>query len=312
MVNSLVIGTRGSKLALWQAEYTAATLRRLHPGLEVTLQIISTKGDRVLDRALSAVGDKGLFVTELEQALEAGAIDLAVHSCKDMPSAQPPALVLAAFPERADPRDALVLPGGSSLDDLPLGAVVGSSSLRRASQLAALRPDLHIRTVRGNVDTRLRKLHDGEYDALILACAGLDRLGLSAHISARIAPEQMLPAVAQGALAIETRADDARTRALLAPFDHAPTRACVLAERALLRRLEGGCQVPIAAYAELLADGALRLRGLVGSLDGTTLVRAEQHGDVAAPEALGYAVAEALLADGGAALLDAVRSGVAS
>jgi hydroxymethylbilane synthase len=303
---SLVIGTRGSKLALTQSETVAAELRRLHPDLTVELQIISTKGDRILDRALSAVGDKGLFVTELEQALSAGQIDLAVHSCKDMPSFQPDDLVLAAFPERADPRDAVVLPGGGTLDDLKPGAIVGSSSLRRACQLQALRPDLDVRNVRGNVDTRLRKLHDGEYDALILACAGLDRLGLSEQISQRIAPELMLPAVAQGALAIETRKHDSATRALLEPLDDAATRAPVLAERALLRSLEGGCQVPIAAYAELTGQ-TLRMRGLVGTLDGQTIMRAELSGPAADPVGLGTALAERLLADGAAAILDALR-----
>lgn len=307
MGKALVIGTRGSKLALVQAEWAAAELRRQHPGLEVRLEIISTKGDRVLDRALSAVGDKGLFVTELEQALQAGTIDLAVHSCKDMPSFQPPDLVLAAFPERADPRDALVVPGGGSLDALRHGAVVGSSSLRRACELRAQRPDLDVRNVRGNVDTRLRKLHDGEYDALILACAGLDRLGLSTHIAERLAPEQMLPAVAQGTLAIEARTDDAVTCELLQPLDHGPTRAMTLAERALLRSLEGGCQVPIAAFAQLTGE-ELHIRGLVGSLDGTVVVRAEVRGSVADPEALGRELAVRLLAGGAQPLLDALRS----
>lgn len=307
MDNRLVVGTRGSKLALTQAEMVAADLRRLHPGLTVDLTIISTKGDRILDRALSAVGDKGLFVTELEQALSEGSVDLAVHSGKDLPSFQPADLVLAAFPQRADPRDALIVPGGGRLDDLKPGAVVGSSSLRRACQLQALRPDLVIRNVRGNVDTRLRKLHDGEYDALILACAGLDRLGLAEHISQRIEAEQMLPAVAQGALAIEARKDDPRTRELLAVLDHAETRAAVLAERALLRRLEGGCQVPIAAFGEVTGS-TLRLRGLVGSLDGRQIVRAELTGNVAEPEALGAALAEELLTLGAQSILEEIRA----
>jgi hydroxymethylbilane synthase len=305
--SSLVVGTRGSKLALTQSEMVASELRRLHPGLEVRLQIISTKGDRILDQALSAVGDKGLFVTELEQALSAGEVDIAVHSCKDMPSFQPADLVLAAFPRRADQRVALVLPVGGSLDSLPAGSVVGSSSLRRACQLHALRPDLDVRNVRGNVDSRLRKLHDGEYDALILACAGLDRLGLATHISQRIDTVLMLPAVAQGALAIEARRDDLATHALLQPLDDAATRVAVLAERALLRRLEGGCQVPIAAYAEPAGDG-LRLRGLVGTLDGQTIVRGELSGATDEAELLGVALAEQLLLDGASAILEALRS----
>ena len=311
-MKKLILGTRGSRLALAQSELMAATLRALHPGLEVALQVISTKGDRVLDVALSAVGDKGLFVKELEQALLDHQVDLCVHSCKDLPSQLPAGLVLAAFPERADPRDVLVVgdketrrqgdketrrqgdketrrqgdketPDGAdgrslspglpvSLSVLPQGALVGTSSLRRASQLRAVRPDLELRDVRGNVDTRLRKLAAGQYDALVLAAAGLDRLGLvgaggrvesdgAAFVAQPIPAALMLPAVAQGTLAIECRANDASTLALLAPLDHAATRVATLAERAFLRRLEGGCQVPIAAYATV--DGGHRGRWTV-------------------------------------------------
>lgn len=344
----LVLGTRGSKLALAQSEMMAAALRAAHPGLTVDLQIIVTKGDRVLDVALSAVGDKGLFVKELEQALLSHAVDLCVHSCKDLPSQIPDGLALAAFPERADARDILVMPdkakgegqegeGSAPLpftfDLLPSNARVGTSSLRRASQLRAIRPDLELRDVRGNVDTRLRKLAEGQYDALILAAAGLDRLGLTAGVADgaafaavddqfvawRIPPATMLPAVAQGILAIECRADDAETRRLLAALDHAPTRAAALAERAFLRRLEGGCQVPIAAYAEgkrqkvegktFADEGApyeLHLSGLIASLDGGTIVCGERGGDPDEAEAIGAALAEDLLAQGGEEILAAI------
>jgi hydroxymethylbilane synthase len=316
----LTLGTRGSKLALAQSQLMADTLRAAHPGLEVELQIITTKGDRVLDVALSAVGDKGLFVKELEQALLAREVDLCVHSCKDLPSLVPDGLTLAAFPERASPLDVLVTPGdaGAGLDGLRHGAVVGTSSLRRASQLRALRPDLELRDVRGNVDTRLRKLAEGQYEALVLAAAGLDRLGLvgaggrlvsdgHSFLARPIPAAQMLPAVAQGTLAIECRADDAPTLALLATLDHAPTRAAALAERAFLRRLEGGCQVPIAAHAAL--DGAgLTLHGLVASLDGATIVRGELAGGTADAEALGTALAERLIAAGAGEILAALAT----
>jgi hydroxymethylbilane synthase len=341
----LILGTRGSKLALVQSETVAAELRAAHPGLEVELKMISTKGDRVLDVALSAVGDKGLFVKELEQALLDKEVDLCVHSCKDLPSELPEGLTLAAFPQRADVRDALVLrahdKGTGAQEDrgtgafvaLNTGAVVGTSSLLRASQLRALRPDLELRDVRGNVDTRLRKLADGQYDAIVLAAAGLARLGLWDAVSdsftmdglsfgiVPIAPELMLPAVAQGVLAIEARADDATTLGLLAALDHAPTRVAALAERGFLRRLEGGCQVPIAAYAECEMHqvdsfdfSALRLRGLISSLDGLTIYRGERTGEPrtaqpAAAEAFGAALAAELLAQGAGAILDGIRVG---
>jgi hydroxymethylbilane synthase len=325
MDTRLVLGTRGSRLALAQSEMIAAQLRSLHPGLTVELQVISTKGDRVLDVALSAVGDKGLFVKELEQALLADEVDFCVHSCKDLPSQIPAGLTLAAFPERADPRDVLVVPAHSLAPDLPLalsalrqGAIVGTSSLRRGCQLRALRPDLELRDVRGNVDTRLRKLAEGQYEALILATAGVARLGLLgegglvvsdgvAFQAYPIPTELMLPAVAQGTLAIECRADDAQTLALLAPLDHGPTRATALAERAFLRRLEGGCQVPIAAHATL-AEGRVALRGLVGSLDGVAVVRGELEGDLGDAERLGVDLAEELVANGAGDILAALAT----
>jgi hydroxymethylbilane synthase len=316
---TLVIGTRGSKLALTQSEQIAALLRAAHPGLTVELQIISTKGDRILDVALSAVGDKGLFVKEIETALLAHEVDLAVHSCKDMPSMLPDGLTLAAFPKRVDPRDALVLPlthaapstvaTGNPLDLLPQGATVGTGSLRRACQLQALRPDLQLRDVRGNVDTRLRKLDEGQYDAIILATAGLSRLGLRQRISCPLPPEVMLPAVAQGTLAIEARSADSVTLDRLGVLDDPATRVAALTERAFLRRLEGGCQVPIAAHAALDAvqSGMLRLSGLVGALDGSVMVRGEKTGDADDPEGLGLALAEELLVRGAGDLLAAIR-----
>ncbi len=314
----VLLGTRGSALARVQSEWVARALRTAVPDLEVELRIISTTGDRVLDVALSAVGDKGLFVKELEQALLAGEVDLCVHSAKDMPTVTPDGLVLAAFPVRADPRDALVVRDaaiGADLKTLPAGARVGTSSLRRTSQLRHHRPDLQLSDVRGNVDTRLRKLASGQYDALILAAAGLRRLGLwdgtpGAQIGDAVVypldPEVMLPAVAQGILAIEIRADDAATWSLVATLDDPVARSAALAERALLRRLEGGCQIPVAAHA-VVTDAGLHLRGMIGSLDGSTLVFAEQTGDPAQPEALGVAVAELLLVRGGEAILKTIR-----
>jgi hydroxymethylbilane synthase len=317
MTRPVIIGTRGSKLALVQAEQVAADLRRLHPGLDVELRIISTQGDRVLDVPLSQVGDKGLFVKEIEVALLQGEVDLAVHSGKDLPSLLPDGLMLAVFPHRVDPRDALVLPRSvdssnipASLDVLPQGAVVGTSSLRRACQLRALRPDLDLRDVRGNVDTRLRKLDEGQYDALVLASAGLQRLGLGERISARLPTDVMLPAVAQGALAIEARTDDSHTLNLLSVLDDRETRIAVLAERACLRRLEGGCQVPIAVYTEVQSQASsFMLRGLVGAVDGSVVVRDEHTGSVDDPEAAGLALAEKLLSQGAANLLTEEHTG---
>ncbi|MFO0747612.1 MAG: hydroxymethylbilane synthase [Myxococcota bacterium] len=307
----LRIGSRGSKLALWQAEHIRDRLAAF-PGVdEVTLTIIKTTGDRVQDVALSQVGGKGLFTKEIEEALLAKTIDLAVHSMKDMPSQLPAGLVLAAVPERADPRDAWIVPhGGPSIgwDDLPAGAVVGTSSLRRAAQLRALRPDLSIVALRGNVDTRLRKLDEGVdgMRAIVLACAGLRRLGWGDRIDRAIPIDVMLPAVGQGALAIEARGDDGAVLDLLVEaLDHAPTQLETLAERAFLARLEGGCQVPIAGHATLDASGAsLHLRGFVGREDGSAVVRGEIHGVASRAPALGEELAERLLAQGARALLD--------
>ena len=297
----VVVGTRGSKLALAQTELVRAALHDAHPDLRVAVEQITTRGDLVLDRPLSAIGDKGLFVAEIEQALREGRIDLAVHSAKDLPSDLPPDMALAAFPRRADPRDVLVARDGCRLADLPAGARVGTSSLRRACQLRHLRPDLQIVDLRGNVDTRLRKLHEGQYDAIVLAAAGLDRLGIAGQATEWLTPEVMLPAVGQGALAIEVRAGDQRILDLLAPLDNAATRDTMAAERAFLAGIGGGCQVPIGAYARL--DGStLTLTAMIGARDGR-VVRGTSHGPVEDAAALGERLAEELLNEGGRALL---------
>jgi hydroxymethylbilane synthase len=301
----VVIGTRASKLALAQTGLVHAALVQAHPGLQVTIEHITTKGDVVQDRPLSAIGDKGLFVGEIEHALRAGRIDLAVHSAKDLPSVLPDDMLLAAFPQRADVRDALIARDGWRLAELPHGAKVGTTSLRRACQLRALRPDLQVENLRGNVDTRLRKLDEGQYDAIVLAAAGLHRLDLGARITEYLDPTVMLPAGAQGALALEVRAGDHASAALVAPLDDPATRTAVLAERALLARIGGGCQTPIGAYAQIRGR-TLTLAGMIGTSDGR-MVRGERSGPAADPIALGAALADELLANGGQALLEASR-----
>jgi hydroxymethylbilane synthase len=305
----LVVGTRGSALALWQTEHVVERLRAVARDLQVEVRTIQTLGDEVRDRALARVGGKGLFVKEIEAALLAEEIDLAVHSLKDMPTQLPEGLSLAAILERADPRDALVVADGTGdLESLPPGARVGTSSLRRQAQLLALRPDLRVVDVRGNVDTRLRKLRDGQADALILATAGLVRLGRAEAIGQILPAGRMLPAVGQGALCVEVRSDDERTRALVGQLDHRATRQATDAERAFLRRLEGGCQVPIGAYAEV-SGGTLHLRGLVASVDGSRLLRDEIRGPAGQGVRLGVELAEQLLAAGAAALLQEIERG---
>ena len=304
----VVIGTRGSALALWQSRFVAERLRAATPTLDIHVETIQTRGDLVRDRALSQVGGKGLFVKEIENALLAGEIDLAVHSLKDMPTEQPEGLTLGAILERADPRDALVARGGGDLDSLPPGARVGTSSLRRRAQLLAARPDLQLLDLRGNVDTRLRKLREGRYDAVVLAVAGLVRLGHADVISQVLPLALMLPAVGQGALCIEVRADDGATRELIAALDHPPTRRAAQAERAFLRRLEGGCQVPIGAYAQV-QQGVLHLQGLIAALDGSRLVRDQVRAPVDEAARVGVVLAERLLAGGGAEILAEVRGG---
>ncbi|MEO6593448.1 MAG: hydroxymethylbilane synthase [Planctomycetota bacterium] len=300
------IATRRSALALWQAEHVAARLRDLHADLHVELVPLSTRGDEILDRSLADIGGKGLFLKELEVAMLDGRAEMAVHSAKDIPTELDPPFVLAAILERADPFDALVSRNGNGLDALPLGARVGTSSLRRQLQLIARRPDLVAVDLRGNVGSRLAKVDTGEIDAAILACAGLERLGFGARIAERLVAPDWLPAAAQGALAIECRSDAADIAALVAPLAHASTMLCVTAERTITRALEGSCQVPIAAYAEL-AGNTMHLTGWVGSqrtgqsLRATAQTSVLSHRDA---EALGAQVAQALLSSGARALLD--------
>ena len=302
MKKTLRIATRKSPLALWQSEHVATLLRQAHPGLEVELVPLSTKGDEILDRALSAIGGKGLFLKELEVAMQRGEADCAVHSLKDVPMELEPGFALPAVLERADYADAFVSNLHRDLAALPQGACVGTSSLRRKAQLRALRPDLELRDLRGNVNTRLAKLDAGEYDAIVLACAGLQRLGLDERIRGRLQAPEWLPSPAQGAIAIECRDDDPQLASLLAALDHAPTRTCVEAERAMNRALHGSCHVPVAALAQLQGN-ALVLQGLVGDAGTGRLVRAEASGPAHAPGSLGGEVAQMLLARGAGALL---------
>jgi hydroxymethylbilane synthase len=304
-VTTLRIATRKSPLAMWQAEHIKARLEALHPGLVVELVTFTTQGDKILDVPLAKIGGKGLFVKELEVAMLDGRADIAVHSMKDVPMEFPEGLELGIICERENPHDAFVSNTYKSIDELPQGAVVGTSSLRRQCQIQQQRPDLIIKSLRGNVQTRLSKLDAGEFDAIILAAAGLLRMEMHDRIASFIPAEQSLPAGGQGALGIEWRANDSAIHELLKPLHDDKTAACVLAERALNRRLQGGCQVPIAAYAEL--DGnALSLRGLVGSVDGKTMLRTAKSGLAADAEAMGIAAAEDLLAQGAGAILSAV------
>jgi hydroxymethylbilane synthase len=295
------IATRRSPLAKWQANHVAGLLRAREPGLEVALHELVTRGDTILEVSLAEVGGKGLFVKEIEDALLARQAEIAVHSMKDLPAVLAPGLVVAAVPVREDPRDALCSPRWRTLAALPQGARVGTSSLRRAAQLRVLRPDLRTEVVRGNVETRLRKA-SAELDAVVLAYAGLRRLGLAERATQVFSPDEMLPAVAQGALALEARADDAETLDRLAPLEDADTRVRIEAERALLRRLEGGCQVPIAGHA-VVTGGTVTLRALVASVDGTRVIRGQESGPTGAAAAIGEALAEEMLAQGAAALV---------
>ena len=299
---TLKIATRKSPLALWQANFVKDRLEALHPQLQVELVPMSTQGDKILDTPLAKVGGKGLFVKELETAMLEGRADIAVHSMKDVPVEFPEGLGLHTICEREDPRDAFVSNRFGQIDELPQGAVVGTSSLRRQCQLRAARPDLVIRDLRGNVNTRLAKLDAGEYDAIILAAAGLKRLEMAHRITAFIEPEQSLPANGQGAVGIECRLDDHELHALLAPLEHPETRIRVLTERAMNRALQGGCQVPIGAYA-LVQGEEVWLRGLVGSPDGSRVIRDEIRGPLADGEALGHTLAQRLLADGADVIL---------
>ena len=300
------IATRRSALAKWQAHHVSGLLTAREPGLEVQLLELMTRGDRILDVPLAEVGGKGLFVKEIEDALLRGDAQIAVHSMKDLPAVEPPGLVIAAVPVREDPRDALVS-HGKKLAELPRGARVGTASLRRSAQLQAMRPDLRIETIRGNVATRLRKIDEG-FDAVVLAHAGLRRLGLTDKVAQVFSIEEMLPAVAQGALAIEARQDDAETLRRLSPLEDRATRIQVEAERGFLRRLQGGCQVPIAGHAEVKGD-VVRLRGLVANLDGTVIIRGERAGPVAEAARVGDELADELLARGAGEILSTIEKG---
>ncbi|MET0580558.1 MAG: hydroxymethylbilane synthase [Pseudoxanthomonas sp.] len=291
------IATRKSPLALWQTEHVAARLRQAHPQLEVSLVPMSTRGDDVLDRSLAAIGGKGLFLKELEHAMLRGEADCAVHSLKDVPMELDPPFMLSAILERADAADAFISNRHASIEDLPQGARVGTSSLRRQAQLRARRPDLHLLDLRGNVNTRLAKLDAGEYDAIVLACAGLDRLGFGQRVRVRLAAPDWLPAPAQGAIALECKAEDRELHDLLMALDHPITRLCVEAERAMNLALHGSCHVPVAAQARLEGESLL-LQGLVGSAAEGRVVRASVQGDRGTHLALGQALAGKLLALG--------------
>lgn len=304
---TLKIATRQSPLALWQANYVKDRLQQLYPDLTIELVPMVTKGDVILDSPLAKIGGKGLFVKELENALLNKKADIAVHSMKDVPMQFPEGLGLAVICQREDPRDAFVSHSYRTFAELPQGAVVGTSSLRRQCQLKALRPDLDIRSLRGNVGTRLSKLDNGDYDAIILASAGLIRLGLADRIASFIDVEQSLPAAGQGAVGIECRTDDMQVQALLAPLADAETTYCVRAERAMNNHLQGGCQVPIGGYA-VLQQGQLYLRALVGDIDGSRIIRAEGKSAVENAEVLGVKIAEQLLAQGADKILQAIYS----
>lgn len=298
MSDTIRIATRTSPLAMWQAEHVAHRLQQIHPGLQIEMVGMVTRGDKILDSPLSKIGGKGLFVKELELGMLEGSADIAVHSMKDVPMEFPEGLHLPIIMEREDPRDAFVSNRYGNLDELPEDAIVGTSSLRRQTQIRARYPHLQIKDLRGNVNTRLAKLDNGEYDAIILAAAGLIRLEFQSRITAYLSTEQSLPAIGQGAVGIECRRNDLRVENLLAPLLHPETAVRVRAERAMNHRLNGGCQIPVAGFAELV-DGNLRLRGLIGFPDGSALYSCEKTGCVVDPNALGIEVAENLLAQGG-------------
>ena len=303
----LTIGTRGSKLALWQADWVKARLQDLHPDLTVRLEVIKTRGDKILDVPLAKVGGKGLFVKEIEEALLDGRVDLAVHSMKDMPAEIPSGLIIGPVPDREDPRDVLVSRGNRILDELPQGCRVGTSSLRRAAQLRRLRPDIHVVPLRGNLETRLRKLDQGQMAATILAAAGIRRMGYQERIAEAFDPRRMLPAVAQGALCIEMRQNDPDVKSLVAPLNHEKTRTVVMGERAFLNRLQGGCQVPIAGHGSIDND-IFTLTGLVADLDGKSVIQETTSGPADQAEAMGTALADKLIKAGARKILDALQN----
>lgn len=303
----LKIGTRGSRLALWQAEWVKAALEAEHPGLSVALEIIKTKGDKILDVPLAAVGGKGLFVKEIETALMEGGIDLAVHSMKDMPAEIPLGLCIDAVPLRESPADVLISKNGDTFLDLKPGARIGTASLRRGAQLLYARGDVEIVSLRGNLDTRLKKLESEGLDAIVLAAAGVIRLGLKERISEYLDPEIMLPAVGQGALCIEIRANDPAVSQLLMPLDHPDTHVAIIAERSFLRRLEGGCQVPMAAYAQVEDGNTLSISGLVADISGRPLIKDALSGLRGNAEKIGLSLAERLLAAGAGEILEKLK-----
>lgn len=302
MRNEFILGTRGSDLAMWQANFVRSRLEHAFPETAFTIKIIKTTGDEHLETALAKIGDKGLFTSQIEDDLLRGEIDIAVHSLKDMPTVQPDGLVIGAVCERAMPNDAFIAKDGSAISNLENGARVATGSLRRKSQLLRHRPDLNVAEIRGNVPTRIKKFNESDLDGMILAFAGLHRLGLDSAVSQIIPFDIMLPAVGQGAVAVEIRADDVRAAKLIEGVDHKPTRMCVTAERSFLRRLEGGCQVPIGAIATLM-DENIRLEGMVGSLDGKIVFRDRLTGRADEVEGLGIELAESLIAKGADELL---------
>lgn len=307
MKKTIKIGTRGSKLALWQANWVKSKLEELNPQLTVELTVIKTKGDKILDVALAKVGGKGLFVKEIEESLLSGATDIAIHSMKDMPAVIPEGLCIGAVPLRENPADALISRDDRPLSELPEGAKVGTSSLRRASQLRAARPDLAIVQLRGNIDTRLNKLENGEMDAIILAAAGIRRLGFTDRITEYLPEAVMLPAVGQGALCIEIRQNDPELEALVAPLDHPETHVVVTAERAFLHRLEGSCQVPVAAHGSV-ENGRITLKGLVADLDGSRKITETLEGPESDSEKLGTELANRLLEKGAKEILENLKA----
>ena len=304
-MQKLVIASRESVLAMWQAKHIQSRLQQLYPEMEISILGMTTQGDQILDKTLSKIGGKGLFVKELEQALLDGRADLAVHSIKDVPMQLPEAFALTVITEREDPSDAFVSNQYQSLADMPAGAVVGTSSLRREAQVRARYPQLEVKPLRGNVQTRLRKLDEGQYDGILLATSGLKRLELEDRIRTTLVPQESLPAAGQGALGIETLANALEVQALLAPLNDAQTAACVTAERALARALNGSCQVPLAAYATE-EDGVLTLNGLVAHPDGSVMLTAQAQAPVAYADGLGRAVAKKLADDGAHTLIQAV------
>jgi hydroxymethylbilane synthase len=307
MKDPIKIGTRGSKLALWQANWIGSALKDRFPSQIVEIVIIKTQGDKILDVPLAKVGGKGLFVKEIEQALLARRIDIAVHSMKDMPADIPDGLGIGAIPERENPLDVLISRNGAGFNELAGGSVIGTSSLRRSAQLRCARPDMVIRPIRGNLDTRLKKLKSEDFDALVLAAAGVKRLNLEHKITQYLEPEFMLPAVGQGALCIEIRKDDSSVGPLVASLDHAATRVAVAGERAFLNRLEGGCQIPIAGHGRI-SENQFTLAGLVAEVDGTRVIKGEKRGPLDSAEIIGIELAEELLARGADKILEKLKS----